>query len=354
MITDQGPRGPRDDGDPGTHAHDDHDPARYRSAARSPAAAPTATTAARPPAVPTGGSTATPTSGSGAGVTSAMGAGVVSGAGAIAASRGGVAGGTRCRRVPPPAARVRSAVPPAPPHAVPSDAAARRSRARLDGGSLRRTDVARPVAWRWRADRPRRPARTAAVAAPVPVVAAPWRGQGGRRQEGREGRHPGAPRLRGRGELAGRRGRQRLRHRLRAATMAPSPDDRTSSSTRGGARARLPGADHADEVSGNTTSSTCGSARTCSAASSAPGSSTPTGRPTRWSARRSTGCARTSRRSAAISEGRGGIEGADHLSPVRWPDWPRSRRERGRTGQPGRAAGTSAGPASGSEDEVHR
>ena len=95
VITDQGPRGPRHDGDPGT--------------------TPTTTTT---PGVPIGGtlaggstdgdyggttsggsygsgSTATPTSGSGAGVTSAMGAGVVSGAGAIAASRGGVAGGAR-------------------------------------------------------------------------------------------------------------------------------------------------------------------------------------------------------------------------------------------------------------------
>jgi len=94
VVTDHGPRGPRDNGDPGT--------------------TPTTTT----PGVPiggslaggshdstyggstsggsySGGSTATPTSGSGAGVTSAMGAGVVSGAGAIAVSRGGVAGGAR-------------------------------------------------------------------------------------------------------------------------------------------------------------------------------------------------------------------------------------------------------------------
>ena len=52
VVTDHGPRGPRDDGDPGHHPDDDH--ARpYRSAGRSPAAAPTATTAVRPPAVPT-------------------------------------------------------------------------------------------------------------------------------------------------------------------------------------------------------------------------------------------------------------------------------------------------------------
>lgn len=95
VVTDHGPRGPRDDGNPGngtTTTTGNTVPIGGTLAGGSTDGNYGGSTSGGSYG---GGSTATPTSGSGAGVTSAMGAGVVSGAGAIAASRGGVAGGAR-------------------------------------------------------------------------------------------------------------------------------------------------------------------------------------------------------------------------------------------------------------------